>query len=189
MDNKTQAIIALILAFLFPLAGLIWGIVVLVKIKNSVDKEGKGFAIAAVAIGFLLTMAPLIIVIGVLSYFGTVEPSTLLPGRCTFPGSFECIDYVVTSDSINLILANGAGRDMKIASVEFSGDSVKGECKATVDKEVANGAKIDVKAIGCSIDSGEREKAWIDVGVNYAYTDSLTIEHKIEGSIITAVAK
>jgi len=47
--TKTLAIVAFILTFLFPPAGLILGIVALVKIKQG-QAEGRGLAFAAVMI-------------------------------------------------------------------------------------------------------------------------------------------
>ncbi len=192
MDNKTLAIIALVLAFLFPIAGLILGIVALVKIKNSVDKNGKGFALAAVIISgvaFIFSLFLIISVIGSLAYFGVLSPATMLPEKCTFPVGITCIDFAATQTSISLILQNGEGRDMKISSVEFTGDAVNGDCKASVNMEVANGGKVEVKATGCKLDSGDLEKARIGVVVNYAWVDSLTLERTMQGVLLTTIGK
>ncbi len=190
MDNKTLAIIAFILAFLFPIAGLILGIVALVKIKNGVDKSGKGFAVAAVIIsGAVFLLSLLLIFIGGIAYFGVLNPATMLPDRCTLPVGIGCTDFAATPTSISLILQNEAGRDMKISSVEFTGEAVKGECEAALDKEVANDGKVEVKATGCNIDSGNREKASINVIVKYVFSDSPSLKRTSQGNLLTTIEK
>ena len=66
MENKTLAIIALVLAIVVPVAGLILGIIALYQIKKS-GGEGKGIAIAAIIVSIaiiiliiFLTALPLI---------------------------------------------------------------------------------------------------------------------------------
>ncbi|MBN2454052.1 DUF4190 domain-containing protein [Candidatus Woesearchaeota archaeon] len=77
MENKNLAIIALVLAFFFPLVGLIIGIVALVKI-NKEGGEGKGMAIAAIVIGAIMTLlAP--VLFGAIAYFGILSPSNFVP--------------------------------------------------------------------------------------------------------------
>lgn len=62
MDNKTFAVIALVVAILLPLAGFILGIVALARMKGKKD-EGRGFAIAAVVIGSLWVLLALFIIV------------------------------------------------------------------------------------------------------------------------------
>lgn len=50
MNNRTFAIIAMVVAVVFPFAGLVFGIVALARMRRKKD-EGRGFAIAAIVIG------------------------------------------------------------------------------------------------------------------------------------------
>lgn len=60
MDNKTLAIIGLVLSFIFPLAGLIISAVALNKMKQSGVEEGKGLAVAGLVIGIVFMVIAVI---------------------------------------------------------------------------------------------------------------------------------
>ena len=83
---------------------------------------------AQAAMEFLMTygwaILVVLVVIGALSYFGVLSPSTLLPEKCTFPVSISCTDFAVTAGTITIGLQNGAGRDMIIRGVTANGDSL-----------------------------------------------------------------
>lgn len=70
-EEKTPviAIIALILAIVFPLAGLIVGIIAYNDIKKTKNQTGKGLALAAIIIGAILTLLGLIFAIIFMSAF------------------------------------------------------------------------------------------------------------------------
>ena len=71
MSNKTLSVLALVLAFVFPIAGLILGIVALVEANKS-KGEGKGLAIAAIAVSSVIFVFILVFVIGFLGYFNLI---------------------------------------------------------------------------------------------------------------------
>lgn len=62
MDNKTLAIVGLVLSFIFPLVGLIISAVALNKMKQSGVEEGKGLATAGLVIGIVLMVIYVIVV-------------------------------------------------------------------------------------------------------------------------------
>ncbi len=78
MNSKTLSLIALILAITFPLAGFIVGLLALSK-ANKEGGDGKGLAIAAVAIGSLWVLLALFIIVmifaGGIGYFMVPKPS------------------------------------------------------------------------------------------------------------------
>ena len=87
------------------------------------------FKRAQAAMEFLMTygwaILVVLVVIGALSYFGVLSPSTLLPEKCTFPVSVSCTDHTVVggaSPYMAIILQNGAGRDIIVRGVTASGD-------------------------------------------------------------------
>ncbi len=71
MSEKTPvlAIIALVLAFIFPLVGLILGIVALSDSKKRSNSTGRGLSIAAIIIGSIFTLLTLFIFTGAMAFF------------------------------------------------------------------------------------------------------------------------
>ncbi len=82
-----------------------------------------------------------LIVIGVLAYFGVLKPGGLLPEKCTFPVSVSCLDHTIVSGVtpyIALSLQNGAGREIRIRGMTATGDAL-GEGIMCSTKEAAAG--------------------------------------------------
>lgn len=57
------SILSIIFAFLFPLLGIILGIVALIKIKENSNLKGKGLAIAGLTIGTLFLILSFVLII------------------------------------------------------------------------------------------------------------------------------
>ncbi len=185
--TKTLSILAFILAFILPLVGLILGIVALVKV-NKGKAEGKGFAIAAIVIGAVSTViVPLLIFIGSLAYFGTMNPSTLLPEKCTFPVGLSCADFSVTPTSISIILRNGAGRDMVVNSLEATSEALQGSCSSSGTVTLPNGGTNTFSLTGCTFKETGKEKNLYSVAVNYALVDSPNLQHTLTGELLARV--
>ncbi len=66
MDNKTMSILGLVLAFIFPIVGIILSAIALNKMKQTGVEDGKGLAMAGLIIGIA------IMVIGVIASVCTV---------------------------------------------------------------------------------------------------------------------
>ena len=93
--TNTLAIVALILAFIMPLIGLILGIIALVQIKKK-GQKGKGLAIAAIIIpvvfiGLFFVMFA--------AYFGILDPARITPERCQSSAWMSCIDKASITSS------------------------------------------------------------------------------------------
>jgi hypothetical protein len=77
------------------------------------------------AMEFLMTYGWAIMVIllalGALAYFGVLNPSNLLPEKCTFPTGFQCDDYIVNADgdNVSLRLINGKGEGVIIYNISL----------------------------------------------------------------------
>ena len=67
-----------------------------------------------------------LIVIGVMMYSGFVDVSGLLPEKCTFPISVNCLDYAVKTDSISLHLQNAAGKVMVVRNIKVTSEALAG---------------------------------------------------------------
>ena len=59
----------------------------------------RKFARAQAALEFLTTYGwaflVILIMIGTLAYFGILNPSKVLPNRCTFGAEFQCLDFQI----------------------------------------------------------------------------------------------
>ena len=67
-----------------------------------------------------------LIVIGVMMYSGFVDVSGLLPEKCTFPISVNCLDSSVKKDSIQLHLQNAAGKVMVVRNIKVTSEALAG---------------------------------------------------------------
>ncbi|NQV09045.1 hypothetical protein HQ529_04295 [Candidatus Woesearchaeota archaeon] len=89
---------------------------------------------AQAALEFLMTygwaILVVLVVIGALAYFGILNPSILLPEKCTLQMGLYCKDHRVDAENgkINLKLENGMGKDIIITSIEIEGDVLPGGC-------------------------------------------------------------
>lgn len=88
---------------------------------------------AQAAMEFLLTygwaILVVLVVIGALAYFGVLNPSKLLPGKCLFgPGIGTCDDYAILIDPnsgkalVAMEMTNGFGQNIGTLKVENTGD-------------------------------------------------------------------
>ncbi len=168
---------------------------------------------AQAAMEFLMTygwaILVVLVVIGALAYFGVLSPSTLLPEKCTFPVSVNCVDHSVSGSAVTLIMLNGAGRDMKINRVSASSEALgsgslgcscitgglpltlrNGE-KATFTLDSPNpgdASNCDPDTTGpltsCSFKDTGRDKNRYNVTVYYSWLDSQTVTHTLPGEML-----
>ncbi len=77
------------------------------------------------ALEFLMTygwaILVVLVVIGALAYFGVLNPSALLPEKCTLPPGLSCQDYLVSSTGgVTLNLQNGFGEQITITGINVT---------------------------------------------------------------------
>ena len=124
--NKTNtlAIIALVMAFVIPLIGIILGFIALGKIKKSGEK-GKGLAIAAIIIPIAVVLLYLGITI-LLAASGFMDFSKVMPERCDSAIDIPCQGTAaIYSDSVIIPLRNE--KSSSITLQEYSVDGCSGE--------------------------------------------------------------
>ncbi len=157
------------------------------------------------AMEFLMTygwaILVVLVVIGALSYFGVLSPSTLLPEKCTFPVSISCTDYSVLGTGLTFILQNGAGRDMIIKGVSATSEALGSgvltcSCNNTAQGSVLlrNGASTSFSVItvpngacaatDCNFRDTGRDKNRYQINVTYSWLDSPTITHILPGELL-----
>ena len=80
------------------------------------------------ALEFLMTygwaILVVLVVIGALAYFGVLNPSTILPEKCTLQMGLYCQDHQIDSvnNQIHLKLQNGMGKGIIISNINITGD-------------------------------------------------------------------
>ena len=162
------------------------------------------------AMEFLMTygwaILVVLVVIGALSYFGVLSPSTLLPEKCTFPVSVSCTDHSVLPVGLTLILQNGAGRDMIVRGVSASsealgndpvlGGSLGCSCNNTAQGGITmrNGASTTFSVINsptnpcagnpCAFRDTGRDKNRYFINLTYSWLDSPTVTHVLPGELL-----
>ena len=83
---------------------------------------------AQAALEFLTTYGwaflVILIMIGTLAYFGILNPSKVLPNRCTFGAEFQCQDYQIsaTANTLRLRLKNGVGEPISISAITLGSE-------------------------------------------------------------------
>ena len=162
---------------------------------------------AQAAMEFLMTygwaILVVLVVIGALAYFGVLNPTRLLPPKCTFPTGINCRDFVVSDsgESITVKLINGMGRDIYIRSLEAvpqaGNTAASGTCMqdygAGSEQIIANGQSIDITvdcaAAGETITStaADAKYRWdLNLVMFYADSDS-TFSKTLIGELLTNV--
>jgi len=94
--------IALILAILFPIMGIILGFFALRVIKKNPKLKGKGLAITAIVIGFLFTVFFPIFTFALMFLIAVLDESE----SCTFHDSFGCENYYLDGKTVTLTVKN-----------------------------------------------------------------------------------
>jgi hypothetical protein len=60
----------------------------------------------------------ILVMIGAISYFGILQPTKLLPSRCTISPEFNCVDYAIDSSGfIQLQLKQNAGKTIFLNNI------------------------------------------------------------------------
>jgi len=123
-ETSTWAILAIIFAFLFPILGLIFGIVAYMQIKKNPKLGGRSLAIAAIIIGVILNIIIPIVVIGILLfYYGAFTPKSYLPEICEISDDVVCEEWNVKTNGIaHLTLGNYYANDLTKGNLRIEQD-------------------------------------------------------------------
>lgn len=152
------------------------------------------------AMEFLMTYGWAILVvlaaIGALAYFGVLNPGQLLPDKCTFPASFDCVDKPVVNFNtgvVQLAIRNDVGYPIDTIGDTLTGDgdcttigtltvvdAVNGSLDYTGTTDMQPGARAVVQfTCGGGTISGDFES---DVQISYVNTET-TLTHSARGEL------
>lgn len=134
-----------------------------------------------VALEFIMTygwaIAVALIAIGVLAYFGVLDPDSFMPKRCAFEAGIGCTDFEVNEGSITLVLRNGKGEDISISEIKAK------NCTGTTSGFLKNGEQGTFTIDGC------RNKANTKIisDINVTFAGETGVSHKNKGNIVSKV--
>ncbi len=182
-----------LLLFPFSIPAVILGILGLKDYNKDPSIGGKGMAIAGIVLGALVILGLLLLLlifIGTMAYFGTMNPDSMLPEKCSFPIQLSCNDFSVTSNRVIVTITNGAGRDMIINKATVTSSAIKGEkCEkdySTSPIELKNGARETIQVEKCLAQNTGQSKNRYDVILDYNWADN-SVKHQITGEISAKV--
>ena len=119
----------------------------------------------------------IILLIGTLAYFGILNPSKILPGRCNFGAEFQCLDYQIVetgaapNPQIKLKMRNALGEPIDVTSFTITkddGTTIACTPNSTVSSW-PSGAVKDLGWTSCASTSwvaGEKSKVLITLRYN-----------------------
>lgn len=130
-------IISFILGFIpvigvaFGITSIIFGIIALTTISKNNELTGKWMAITGIILSALAILLSLLMFIGMLAYFGVLNPETMLPEKTTFgPTLVNTNKAIITQDgTLVLSLKNTLGSKLSITNIEDAGQFYECENK------------------------------------------------------------
>ncbi len=135
----------------------------------------------------------ILVMIGTISYFGVLNPSKLLPSKCTVGSELTCVDYRIdsTAGQVSLILQQDVGQTIYLQRITCSYGN---DTSAPVDLKGAAWSPKDQMPIDCFSPakgnkyfaglSGQKVKVLFDV----VYKNSQAgFDHLVSGEVYTGV--
>ncbi|MAG16073.1 hypothetical protein CMO88_03360 [Candidatus Woesearchaeota archaeon] len=113
------------------------------------------------------------------------SPEAFLPEKCTFSVGFSCMDFRVTTSTVDLVIQPGIGKDITISKVSFTGDAISGKCQTSPNIKLKNGERGVISTTNCNIKKVDT-KAKINVALEY-YIDSPENTKIVQGEILSRV--
>lgn len=185
MNHKIPSlvIIAFILAFIIPIAGLILGIIALRKVNKIDEKPGRSLAIASIVIGAILTVPALLIFVGAIAYFGALSPTLFVPDNCLMQAGFECEIQSIETNEINLELKNIMGKNIIIKEARVFNKDIM--CVHSQETLIENNGFKNLNLMDCDLSSFYNKKINFDIEVDYHFEDvDSTFESISKGNFV-----
>ncbi len=138
-----------------------------------------GWAVLAV----LVTLAALV-------YFDVLNPTSLLPERCSLPSGFVCADHVVSDQGIGLKIQNSAGKDATIAEIRFFSSVLAGDCGTGPINGILRAGEtklfVATDPAACGL-VGEGKKNNFDVMLTYSWLTHPSLMHTDYGELFSGI--
>mgnify|MGYP001603158749 FL=1 len=157
---------------------------------------------AQAALEFLTTygwaILVILVMIGTLAYFGILNPSKVLPNRCTFGAEFQCQDYQIsaTANTLRLRLKNGVGEPISISAITLGSEgstsfACAGANTPALPFSFTSGTVQDFVFNGCNsalagLVAGEKGKVLVTITYNTA-TSGASYARQVRGEVYAGV--
>ena len=133
----------------------------------------------------------ILVMVGAISYFGILKPSTLLPSRCTISSEFECTDYKIgTNGFMQLQLKQGLGKTVFVNNITctYNGNTVTGLPNAPALSPISwsprNAMLMNRTVPGIISQRNQKTKVFFDI----TYRKSSTgLTHVVSGEVFSEV--
>ncbi len=134
-----------------------------------------------------------IVTVGALSYFGFMNPSTLLPNKCDFGKQLECVESEIISDgTLNIMFRNNFGKSITLTDAQtIIGNYID---DSDPNHPSNNPIIIDVgetKEMALLIDTnvlkGAGSKQEINLIINFERAGGGNPSHNLTGTVFSAV--
>jgi hypothetical protein len=133
--------------------------------------------------GFLV----IVVVLGVLAYFGLLSPSRYVPQRCDFGAQMQCVDYKLQNGNVYVQFRNNFGDDIVIQSI-YLFDS-RSPATVSVTSPVVTAGNVSniftVSAPAATLARGDRVN--VPVIVSFARNIAGSPSHNVTGEIFATV--
>jgi hypothetical protein len=155
--NATISLVMGLVALLVPIIGLVTGILAIVYWRKQKAIAPNGMATAGLVLGIIGLVTNLIflflMIVGMIAYFGVLQPDKFLPDKCTTNPPFSCTQYRVTGDDATISISNYAGADMSSAKMTV-GCGYDAPAGVPIDLgPIANGGSAQA-SFSCPLESG-----------------------------------
>lgn len=150
---------------------------------------------AQIALDYLMIMGygvvSVLLVMGVLAYFGIFNPSRFVSERCILAEGLKCVDFIIRDNTVMLKVQNTLPRDIKINRIELiSNDLAEGKCNVDANILLKPLASADFEIEECAFTSTGKKKSKLSVLYdfgNYAVTHTATGELLLEINSVTPI--
>jgi len=157
---------------------------------------------AQAALEFLTTYGwaflVILIMIGTLAYFGILNPSKVLPNRCTFGAELQCQDYQIsaTANTFRLRLKNNIGQPISISAITLGSEgSTQYTCTGAISPSLpfsfTSGVVQDFIFNGCNsaaagFVAGEKGKVLVTMTYNTA-SSGASYGRQVSGEVYSGI--
>ena len=140
------------------------------------------------AMEFLMTygwaILVVLVVIAALAYFGVLDPSNVVPDRCSFSAAFTCSDFLVQdaipdSNDITFTLLNGVGKDIYVYGLNISGQGLSSPCVTVFSSPtlIASGVEGTLNITNCVFTASSlTKKNKYSISINYTQAGSTFVK-------------
>lgn len=124
-----------------------------------------------------------LIIIGILAYFGAFNPGQYIPEKCDFGPQLECVDSVVNAQGyVLLIVQNNFGDAINITGVS-SFDVTVADALSNVSMRISNGRK-DTLRIKVNEGFAPKERAQVNFKIFFRRDYPGAPFHNISGRVL-----